>query len=283
MAAVFILCYHQKSVHQRWLPPVTRRSDSLFFRLLFLGIALSVMAFPALPLPGAARPAFAAAPQQAPAAKAPDWKKAMQDLIDRAKTAQPATAETGAQTKTGTPPQTQAQAQTQAALPSPAAPADGEEDRKKKDLFFDRIFNTLTPDLQDELLEEAQQVYGECSQKMDYRDFHDCRCIASRFLESRLMQGPDRNRYDILNEIRSQCADAPAIAGTSYEMCMTRLALLSPQTRHLRDKEIETHCKCFARTMARRYTGAPNPDYTYIAIMRANVMQECRDRPPAIP
>lgn len=273
MAAVFILCYHDKSVHQRWLPPVTCRPDILFSRFLLPGIALAIMAFPVLPLSGAARPAFATSVQEAPGAKPPDWKKGMQDLIDMTKAAQ--------QTQSQT--QAPAQAKAQAALPSPAAPAGNSEDGKKRDLFFDRIFNTLTPDLQDELLDEAQQVYNECSQKMDYRDFHDCRCISSRFLETRLVQGPDRNRYDLLNEIRSQCADAPAIAGTSYDMCMNRLALLSPQTRHLRDKEIEDHCKCFARTMAKRYTAAPNPDYTYIALMRANVMDECYNRQPAVP
>jgi hypothetical protein len=242
-----------------------------FFLFLFLSTLF------VLPPSGPGRAQQQAAPAPATSAtSAPEdsWKQSFMKLMGRAQTIQQSnTPATAAQTA---PPAPSAPVEAPPAQ-KPAAPAAAAAGTALGDPMF-QVFSSLSPDLQNQLLDESQSVHDECSKKLDYPYFHDCQCIASTFLEARLKRGPDVNRYSILNDIGSKCVNKPGIAGHSYDECINRLSFLAPQTRQLTDKEIEPFCRCFARTMALRYAAAPNPNYDYIANMHSNVLNECYNK-----
>jgi len=159
------------------------------------------------------------------------------------------------------------------AMPPPAAADSG-----SGNYLNDPLFNALHPDIQDEIIAEAESIYNDCSRKLTYSYYHDCGCLAGRFVEERLKQGPDQHTYSLRSTISRDCANQPGIAGHSFNLCMNSLGLLSPSSRNLREPELEEHCTCFARTMATRYARAPNPHYKYIARLRTQSMQACADQ-----
>lgn len=140
------------------------------------------------------------------------------------------------------------------------------------------VFESLLPEIQDEILAESEMVQQNCERDANYAFFHDCECIAIRFIQERLERGPEAHWLNIRNGIRSQCVNVPGIAGHSFDYCMNTLGPLSSGTRNLPDDQLEEHCRCFARTMARNYDSAPNPNYRYISHMRVNSMRQCRDQ-----
>ena len=125
------------------------------------------------------------------------------------------------------------------------------------------IFRALPPDVQKQILDETEQVQRDCEVKAFYAKWHDCRCIAAKFLDERLERGPDADQAMMLVELGSKCVDEAGVAGYSYNECMN----IGGNSSNPVDND--NYCTCYANKMAAIYRDNPATtisDITHLSI-----------------
>lgn len=130
------------------------------------------------------------------------------------------------------------------------------------------LFDSLSPDLQAILLEEMDVVYEECSQTKWYSVLHDCRCLSVKYLDERLIQGPEFTRTQIMADIAEQCVNTESIAGNAYQDCLEMNTVTSL-------KDVESYCECYANELATRYTRKPFAHRDYFMRLGADAHSAC--------
>lgn len=126
----------------------------------------------------------------------------------------------------------------------------------KQEVFAQRLdgvsdFSEVT----DEQLEEAQQVYKTCSADRYYYESYNCECIAAKFLDMRVSQGPVLDHSTILTRVRDTCPNVVDAVGDQYTSCMNPNSYLDifeviPQ---------KEYCECYAREWARIFESYGQP------------------------
>lgn len=132
------------------------------------------------------------------------------------------------------------------------------------------VFDQLPKDMQDELLKEMDQVHLNCSRNELFSAYQDCDCMATKYLDARLLGGPELNMVDLMNDIGKECPNTPAIAGKMFDECN-----MLPNVYALTDKEREEFCTCFANKVANDYTRRPINSYHYHISLRRGAMKSC--------
>ncbi|MBI2233508.1 MAG: hypothetical protein HYU57_00545 [Micavibrio aeruginosavorus] len=119
------------------------------------------------------------------------------------------------------------------------------------------------------ILKEMQQVEKNCSANVMYAAFHDCRCIAVKFLDARIKSNPETSGSDrVFQSIQTECPDEPGIAGFVYKSCADVM-------RYARPKDFEKFCKCSANQVARNYSQRPRMNMRYIDNLRKSAFVSC--------
>ncbi len=99
-------------------------------------------------------------------------------------------------------------------------------------------------DIPDAYLDEAQHFFNYCEITESLFQYHDCECMASRFLDTRIDMGPEADRSHIMLAIERECPDASEAAGQEYQNCLGSAVSLPAYI----DEKL--FCECYARTYA---------------------------------
>lgn len=126
----------------------------------------------------------------------------------------------------------------------------------------------LPEDIPEILLREVQDIERNCNYNTLYAAYHDCRCIAVKFLDARLNSNPDSSRDAVFQKVASQCPNEPGIAGFIYKGCVEVM-------QYARPEDFDKFCKCSANSVARSYTARPNMNVRYIENLRKKAYISC--------
>ena len=96
--------------------------------------------------------------------------------------------------------------------------------------------------ISDELLEDVQTFYDQCTSNAMLMEQYDCDCLAGYYAEERETLGPLVSQTAIFVQIKGRCVNTTQLAGDFYTSCM-------------KDKFLEkynilpkTLCECIARS-----------------------------------
>jgi hypothetical protein len=162
-----------------------------------------------------------------------------------------------------------------------ALPALAQEEQEDTSLTFkDSITYTMDDGVMSpkEMEAEARHIYRLCDANPYQKTYFDCACLGGAFLQQREKLGPMTPQFEIFESLTkrkgSRCANAPAVAGETYEFCINhRLTYYELST----DRENESYCSCVANKMARDFTKEPVLDMVYIDAVKINAMTYCDD------
>lgn len=128
-------------------------------------------------------------------------------------------------------------------------------------------------DIPDEYLDEAQRFGEYCKKEINLRQWHDCECLAVKYLDHRIKVGPEAHSSVIMLAIEEQCPDATEAAGVRYQQCIGD-ALLMPE-----NIPIEQFCTCYANTFARLFeAGQYEPGSGTSIKLQVKARLECEDQ-----
>lgn len=103
-------------------------------------------------------------------------------------------------------------------------------------------------DLTDEQIEEAQKVYDRCAKDQMMRMNHDCKCLASRFIDKRKELGRLVSEEQVLLSLKNECLDGTEVSGYMYENCLANFQMLDHQI-----KDQRKFCECYANEYGKAY------------------------------
>ncbi len=96
-------------------------------------------------------------------------------------------------------------------------------------------------EIPEEYLAEAQIILRSCDRDITLRQFKNCDCLASMFLDRRIAD-PKKSRIMILNSLSKECIDGADAAGETYLTCINSPPLI---TMH---RSQENYCECVAKS-----------------------------------
>jgi hypothetical protein len=146
-----------------------------------------------------------------------------------------------------------------------------------KALLFSPLFDSLPRDIQDQIMAEASVVEQNCAADMTYSYFHDCECLGAKFIDARV-NNPDVAKETLTFRMRKDCVNEPGIAGYSYNYCMKQFVYMMPAAKGFTDAKRDEYCKCYARTMAKRYADSPEPTHSYINNLQITSLNACLNK-----
>ena len=128
--------------------------------------------------------------------------------------------------------------------------------------------STVNPaDIPDVLMAEMNEIESNCNANYMYSAFHDCRCIAVKFLDARLKSDPNRSKDLVFTAVSNQCPNTPGIAGYIYKSCTDVMKNERPDYNQL--------CECAANQVAASYTLNPVMNIRHIDNLRKRALVDC--------
>lgn len=118
------------------------------------------------------------------------------------------------------------------------------------------------------LLDEMAEMERYCNNNTYYAAYHDCRCVAIKFLDARMASSPETSRDRIFQSVSSECPNEEGIAGLVFQSC-------SDIMRNLRPNDFERFCTCTANDVATSYAARPSMNMRYIQDLRKRAMLRC--------
>jgi len=131
------------------------------------------------------------------------------------------------------------------------------------------LYAQLPPEIQEELNEEAQKIYTDCSFSSRYAQFHDCRCLAIQYLDKRIMKGPEATEAALLTAIAGECVNDAGVAGYYYPQCKAQFSSLITSN-------IEEFCTCYANQMAKNYAKQPSLYHYHLRNLTSAAFRSCK-------
>ena len=133
------------------------------------------------------------------------------------------------------------------------------------------VFDSLPPDMQEELLKETDYARNLCNANSIFATYQDCDCIAVKFLDNRLSQGPGKHTYTVLNQVSGECVNQPAIAGYHYKTCLQRMETQDPKYA----VAIDEMCACTGKEVAKAYAYRPSNSLRYQTRLAVAAQKKC--------
>ncbi len=118
------------------------------------------------------------------------------------------------------------------------------------------------------LMQELKEVENICTANYMYSSFHDCRCVAVKFLDARIAADPATSRDAIFKQVAAQCVDKVSIIGYIYPSCYDIMKLHYPDT-------YRSICECTANKVAEDYAANPVVNIRYIEGLRKTAFRQC--------
>ena len=110
----------------------------------------------------------------------------------------------------------------------PSTPSQSQSDPKKEEI-------------PEEYLAEAQIILRSCDRDITLRQFKNCDCLASMFLDRRIAD-PKKSRIMILDDLSNECIDGADAAGETYSTCINSPPLIKMY------RSQENYCECVAKS-----------------------------------
>lgn len=132
----------------------------------------------------------------------------------------------------------------------PSQPAIAQETYKGPDLAPEeekRVNRSDLSDIPDEYIIEASKFGEECRNDRKMPLYFDCRCVAVRYLDTRIELGPESTPSAVRNQLGAACKDGTGIAGQLYERCLLDI---NNAPTHLDPEEF---CSCYGNTFAKYF------------------------------
>ena len=129
------------------------------------------------------------------------------------------------------------------------------------------IFDQLPPEIQQEILEEAEMVHGLCSGRYTYSRFYDCDCVAAKFVDARIERGPGKGPTYLAEEVAIECPNQPGIAGFAWDQCQS-IAENMPYGRN-------EYCTCFAKQYVTEYMERPVLKTPWLKSVMSKSLYKC--------
>lgn len=131
------------------------------------------------------------------------------------------------------------------------------------------LLSQLPIELQKEILEEAQYVHDRCERNSLYATLFECRCLAVKFIDARIAQGPDEDALALAEKQGSECINKPGIAGYGWKQCQ-ELTYNMPYGR-------DEYCTCFANKYVEEYMKSPQAISPVLKRAMTNALSACDD------
>lgn len=127
-----------------------------------------------------------------------------------------------------------------------------------------------------EMVQEAEYIFGLCTNNAFQKKYFDCRCLSGAFLSERERLGPTAMQFDIMqrltNSDKAVCASPANLAGDTYSMCME----YNKYFRELAHDQ-EDMCICAANKAASEFAKNPRLDPSYVGMLNTRYMIFCSD------
>ena len=115
----------------------------------------------------------------------------------------------------------------------------------------DEVYAQLPPDIQKMLIEETDFVHTYCQGQDMFASFHDCECVAAKFLDRRVLDyDPGLDPVTIADRVADQCPNAPGVAGYGYNQCVGLYGWQMPVG-------LESFCTCYGNSFSELYMKDP--------------------------
>jgi len=91
-------------------------------------------------------------------------------------------------------------------------------------------------------IEEAEEAEQWCKKRPRIKTQHDCECLAAKYLEMRIDEGPIISRDEIISKITTQalCKNMVEATGAVYSECMGQSDI------YFKNIEPKKYCECYA-------------------------------------
>lgn len=134
-------------------------------------------------------------------------------------------------------------------------------------------------DIPEEVIAEAEAMEVFCEGNSKMATYYECECWAMRFLEQRLVRGPNVAQTEVMLDIQGQCPNTPAIAGSVYQSCIQQGDDLFPQ-----GQDPEEYCSCVGNSYARLFERAPRRiNSRYAVQLKTIATLSCTRQQPGVP
>lgn len=126
----------------------------------------------------------------------------------------------------------------------------------------------------EEMQQEAEYIFGLCSQNAYQRLYFDCKCLSGAFLLERERLGPTAMQSIILQNLtqsnNAKCANVESAANESYKSCMGY-----SKTYRKFETDHEELCTCTANRAATNFGKKPWLESSYIRSLNTAALMHC--------
>lgn len=134
-------------------------------------------------------------------------------------------------------------------------------------------------EIPEEAIVEAEAFQKACVADVNLSTYYECDCWAMRFLEARLVRGPDIQQDIIMMDIGSECPNTAAIAGSAYKNCIAQGIDFFPKKQ-----DPEEYCSCVGNSYAKLFErSGQSIDSKLMIQLRTMASLSCIQQPPGVP
>ena len=170
-------------------------------------------------------------------------------------------------------------------VPAPAAPEDikgsiviegerrltGEEKAEEIMQAVLEKIRQLPPDIQKEIMDEADRAYANCSVDSMMMNFYDCSCYALTIAGERIDKGPEVPYIELISGTKTgHCVSGPLIAGYVNGIC-TEVMSLQPVNTSIADEA----CRCTIKGMISAFRQQPVANMAYVQGLIDEKISQC--------
>jgi hypothetical protein len=132
------------------------------------------------------------------------------------------------------------------------------------------IFEQLPEEIKEQITDEMQELYERCTKDKMSAKYKDCKCVAMKYIDIRVMEPPEKKKDEIAHMAIAQsaeCINDAEIAGYHYPICLQNFIDIVINA--------EGYCTCYANSMAKNYLKyGDNPRVSLLALNEI-VGEEC--------
>jgi hypothetical protein len=134
-------------------------------------------------------------------------------------------------------------------------------------------------EIPEEAIVEAEAFQQACEADSTLSTYYECECWAMRFLEQRIIRGPEVDATAVMLDIQADCPNTPAIAGMAYNTCIGQGVDFFPD-KH----DPEEYCSCVGNAYAKLYARSGRSIDTRLMVqLRTIASLSCTQQEPGVP
>lgn len=130
------------------------------------------------------------------------------------------------------------------------------------------IFDQLPPEIQQDIVDEAEVVRIQCGKRTGMNTYNDCECAAAKWLEARA-RDPMQLRSWLINKVMKECPNIPGIAGDAYDGCRST-------TSRMEYHSAEKYCTCVGNRTAMLYEQSPPTKISGLQNLQVRARLQCQ-------